>query len=275
MLGDREENRPLTEDRVLVSRHGAVAHVVLNRPDKRNGLDLPMFEGIIDAGVKLAADRTVRAVVLSGAGKAFCSGLDFGAFLALGGEALPKLLARDDGPANVAQRVAWVWREVPVPVLCAIHGQAFGGGLQIALGADLRYVREDAQLSVMEIKWGLVPDMGISKTLTTLVPLDVAKELTFTGRIFSGAEAKSLGLATKVTEDPLRDALETAQLIAEKSPHAIRAAKRLLDTVVGGDPADAFRLETDLQIKLLGSPNQMEAVQANFGKRAPSFTDPD
>jgi enoyl-CoA hydratase/carnithine racemase len=265
----------MSEDRVIVTRDGAVAHVKLNRPDKRNGLDLPMFEGLIGAGLALAKDPTVRAVVLSGEGKAFCAGLDFGAFMAMG-DAAPKLLERPpESPANVAQRVAWVWREVPVPVIAAVHGQAFGGGLQIALGADLRYVRPDAQLSVMEIKWGLIPDMGASKTLLPLVRPDVAAELTYTGRVVSGEEAVALGLATRVCDDPVADALETARTIAGKNPHAIRRAKALYAAAPSLDTRAAFELETKLQVELLGSPNQMEAVQANFGKRAPVFCDPD
>jgi enoyl-CoA hydratase/carnithine racemase len=156
-----------------------------------------------------------------------------------------------------------------------VHGVAFGGGLQIALGADIRYVSPDAQLSVLEIKWGLIPDMSITQTLTRLVPLDVAKELTFTGRIISGAEAVELGLATKVSQDPLADALETAKLIATKSPHAIRAGKTLLNEALTMSRADALKLETALQVGLLGSPNQMEAVQANMMKRDPDFKDPE
>ncbi len=144
----------MSEERVLVTRDGAVAHVRMNRPDKRNGLDLPMFEQLVAAGRSLAEDAGVRAVVLSGEGRAFCAGLDFMAFMSQA-DAAPRLLAeRGESPANLAQRVAWVWQEVPVPVIAAVHGVAFGGGLQIALGADLRYVHPHAQLSVMEIKWG-------------------------------------------------------------------------------------------------------------------------
>lgn len=264
----------MSERRVLVDRDGGVAHVRMNRPDKRNGLDLPMFEGLVDAGRELAADRSVRAVVLSGEGKAFCAGLDFMAFMSSAATA-PKLLSdRTESPANLAQRVAWVWREVPVPVIAAIHGVAFGGGLQIALGADLRYVHPEAQLSVMEIKWGLIPDMGASKTLLDLVSLDVAKELTFTGRIVTGEEAVRIGLATRTATDPIATALETARTIAEKSPHAIRAGKRLLEAAPRLGVRESFELETELQVKLLGSPNQMEAVQANFEKRPPRFGDP-
>jgi len=263
----------MTEDRVIVERDGSVAHVKLNRADKRNGLDLAMFEAIIAAGEALAEDRAVRAVVLSGEGKAFCAGLDFKSFMA-SPDVSQKLLSRPAGKAaNVAQQVAWVWREVPVPVIAAVHGQAFGGGLQIALGADLRYVRPDAQLSVMEIRWGLIPDMGISKTLLPLVRADVARELTWTGRVVSGEEAVALGLCTRVSDDPLAEALETARAIASKNPHAIRGAKRLFDAAPLLDAGAALRLETAIQLPILGSPNQMEAVAANFAKRAPEFSD--
>jgi enoyl-CoA hydratase/carnithine racemase len=262
-----------TNDRVIVDRDGAVAHVRMNRPDKRNGLDLPMFEGLVAAGRTLAADKSVRAVILSGEGRAFCAGLDFMAFMS-SAENAPRLLAeRGESPANLAQRVGWIWQEVPVPVIAAIHGQAFGGGLQIALGADLRYVSADAQLSVMEIKYGLIPDMGASKTLLAVVALDVAKELTFTGRVVSGEEAVRIGLATKVAADPLAAARETAKEIASKSPHAIRAAKKLFERAPSLDVRRAFELETELQLGLLGSPNQMEAVQAVMGKREPKFED--
>lgn len=263
------------EDRVLIERHGAVAHVKLNRPAKRNGLDHAMFEGLIGAGDALAADPSVRAVVLSGEGKAFCAGLDFMAFMAAG-DVAKKLLHRPEGsPANIAQRAGWVWREVPVPVIAALHGQAFGAGLQLALGADLRYARPDAQLSVMEIRWGLIPDMAATQTLLGLVRPDVARELTWTGRIVSGQEALALGLVTKLCDDPVADALETAKEIAGKSPHAIRAGKALFERAPKMSVRDAFLLETELQIGLLGSKNQMEAVQANFTKRAPEFDDPE
>lgn len=261
-------------DRVQLTIDNGVATVRLNRPDKMNGLDLAMFEGLIDTGKAVAADSSVRAVVLHGEGRAFCAGLDFASFMA-GPEISARLLDRaDESPANVAQRAAWVWQEVPVPVIAAVHGVAYGGGMQIALGADIRIVTPDVKMSVMEIKWGLVPDMGITQTLLRQVPLDVAKELTFTGRVLSGTEAVELGLATRVSDDPLRAALDMAKLIATKSPHAIRAGKALLNEAAELSRADALRLETDLQRELLGSPNQMEAVQANMMKRDPDFQDP-
>jgi enoyl-CoA hydratase/carnithine racemase len=262
-------------ERAQVTIDNAVATVRLSRPDKLNALDADMFEGLIRAGRQVMADKSIRAVVLHGEGRAFSAGLDFASFMGKP-DLMQKLLARGEGSvANVAQRIAWIWQEVQVPVIAAVHGVAFGGGLQIALGADIRYVTPDAQLSVLEIKWGLIPDMSITQTLPRLIPLDVAKELTFTGRIVSGTEAVELGLATKVSDDPLADALATARLITTKSPHAIRAGKALLNDAPGMSRADALKLETALQVSLLGSPNQMEAVQANMAKRDPVFKDPD
>lgn len=262
-------------DRVHLQIEAGVARVRLSRPDKLNGLDLAMFEALIDAGKRVAADRTVRAAVLHGEGKGFCAGLDFLSFLS-SPDASQKLLARGpESPANVAQRAAWIWQEVPVPVIAALHGVVFGGGLQIALAADLRFVTADAQLSVMEIKWGIVPDMSITQTLLRLVSLDRAKELTFTGRVVSGTEAVAIGLATRVAADPLEEALAMAALIAKKSPHAIRAGKKLLNEAPALPLSDALALETALQVPLLGSANQLEAVQANLAKRDPVFADPD
>jgi enoyl-CoA hydratase/carnithine racemase len=259
-------------ERVTIEITSGVADVRLNRPEKRNALDAAMFAALVDAGKRLGADRSVRAVVLSGEGLGFCAGLDFKSFLAGG----TGLLERDaDSLANRAQRAAFVWQEVPVPVIAAIHGVAFGGGLQIALGADLRYATPDAQLSVMEIKWGLVPDMSGTQTLRRLVRLDVAKELTFTGRIVSGTEAERLGLVTRIVESPRDAALETAKEIAARSPHAIRAGKELLNASGLVSLGEGLALEEKLQRGVLGSPNQMEAVMANMEKRPPVFRDPD
>ncbi len=262
-------------DRVQVTFDGGIAIVRLSRPEKLNGLDLPMFEELVEAGDRITADKSVRACVLHGEGKGFCAGLDFQSVMG-DQRAFERLLERVGGsPANLAQRVSWIWQEVPVPVIAAVHGVTYGGGLQIALGADIRYVAPDAKLSVMEIKWGLVPDMGITQTLLRLVRVDVAKELTFTGRVFSGTEAKELGLATHLSDDPLNDALALARIIASKSPDAIRATKKLYGEAVELTRAQALALETALQVPLLGSANQMEAVQANMMKREPAFTDPD
>jgi len=263
-------------DRVIVSKQDGIADVRLNRPDKLNALDQAMFEGLVETGKALAADPSLRAVVLSGEGRAFCAGLDFAGFMGMARNApSPRsLLDRGDSVANFAQQAAWGWTELPVPVIAAVHGVAFGGGLQIALGADLRLVAPDAQLSVMEIKWGLIPDMSGSQTLRHLVRLDIAKELAFTGRIVSGTEAVALGLATRVSQRPHDDALALAREIAGKSPDAIRAGKRLLNSANLVSVGEGLRLEESLQRGLIGGPNQIEAVQANMQKRAPQFKDP-
>jgi enoyl-CoA hydratase/carnithine racemase len=261
-------------DRVVVEIVEHVAHVRLNRPDKRNGVDLPMFEALVDAGKRLAGERSVRAVVLSGAGAAFCAGLDFAAFMATP-DIGARLLARTpESPANLAQRACWIWTELPVPVIAAVHGAAFGAGLQIALACDVRLVAPDAKLCVMEMRYGLIPDMSTSKTLLRLVRDDVARELIYTARIVEADEAVAIGLATRRCEDVLADALALARTIAEKSPAAIRAAKRLCRETPELDTHAAFRRETELQLGLLGTPAQLEAVQATLSKRPPVFDDP-
>jgi enoyl-CoA hydratase/carnithine racemase len=265
-------------DRVLFTLgDDGVADVRLNRPDKLNALDPEMFEALVEAGEALARERGLRAAVLSGEGRAFSAGLDFESFRRTaepGARPARSLLDRSGpGPANHAQRAAWVWRELPVPVIAAIHGVAYGGGLQIALAADLRIVAPDARLSVRELHWGLVPDMSGTQTLRRLVRLDVAKELTYTARIVSGAEAVALGLATRASAQPRDDAFALAREIAARSPDAVRAAKRLLDGAYEGDVAAGLHLEEEVQRSLLARPNQIEAVRANLEQRAPRFRD--
>ena len=259
-------------DRVRVEIEAGVAHVRLARPDKLNALDRDMFDALTQAGIELAGDRALRAVVLSGEGRGFCAGLDVASFA--GGGDLDAFARSAASPANRVQRIAWVWTEMPVPVIAALHGACFGGGLQIALGADIRIAHPDTKLSVMEIKWGLIPDMSISQTLLRLVRSDVAKELAYTGRVVSGAEAAALGLVTQLSDDPQAAALALAREIARKSPDAIRAAKKLLDTAPQLSVAQGLLLEEGLQRPLLGKPNQVEAVKANLEKRDPDFSDP-
>jgi len=260
-------------DRLKIDFRDGVADVRLNRAEKMNALDPAMFSDLIDVGSRIASDPGIRAVVLSGEGRGFSAGLDFRSFLS---ENPGSLLSHDSASlANRAQRAAWVWQECPIPVIAAIHGVAFGGGLQIALGADIRYATANAELSLMEIRWGLVPDMSGTQTLRRLVRLDVAKELAFTGRVISGAEAHSLGLVTRVVDFPRDAALATAREIARKSPHAIRATKRLFNEATIGSIAEGLRLEEHIQRELLGSPNQIEAVSANLEKRDPVFNDPE
>ncbi len=266
-------------ERVTVTTRDGIAQVRLNRPEKLNALDLAMFEALIGAGRRLAEDRGLRAVVLAGEGRAFCAGLDFQAFQGMAGNdgrTGPRLVQRDSGgPANFAQAAAWVWRDLPVPVVAAVHGVAYGGGLQIALGADLRIVAPDARLSVREVHWGLIPDMSGTQTLRHLTRLDVAKLLAFTGRIVSGEEAVRLGLATEASPQPLEAALELAREIAGRSPDAVRAAKRLFDAACFDSLAEGLAREEETQRGLMGRPNQVEAVRANLEKREPRFADPE
>jgi enoyl-CoA hydratase/carnithine racemase len=264
-------------DLVTIDQLGGIADVRLNRPEKYNALSPDMFKAIVAAAEELAQAKDLRAVVLSGSGRGFCAGLDMASFqgMAEAGDrsAANALLAADAGPENFAQRPAYVWKRLPMPVIAAIHGVAYGGGCQIALGADIRFAAPDAKMSIMEIKWGLVPDMSITQTLRDLLPLDVAKELAFTGRVLSGLEARELGLVTHVADDPRAAALRLAEEIAGKSPSAIRAGKRLFEESWHADAAVGLGLEASLQAGLIGSPNQIEAVKANFANRPPKFAD--
>ena len=268
-------------DRVTMTMEGGVADVRLVRADKMNALDPAMFDAIVAVGEELKTRKGLRAVVLSGEGRAFCAGLDMGSFAQMasgarksGGEgSVSGIVAREYGIANKAQQVALVWRQIPVPVIAAVHGVAFGGGFQLMLGADMRYVAPDTKMSIMEIKWGLVPDMSGLLLMPDMARTDVMRELTFTGRIFTGAEAQGYGFATRVCDDPRAEALAVAREIASKSPHAIRAAKRLLDLSLEADAATVLIRETEEQVALIGSPNQIESVMANMQKRAPDFAD--
>jgi enoyl-CoA hydratase/carnithine racemase len=266
------------EDRVSISISQGVADVRLVRADKMNALDMPMFEALVAATERLAREKGLRAVVLSGEGRAFCAGLDMGRFAAMkesGGDGLAEkrdLSLRTHGLANFPQAAVWGWRQLPVPVIAAVHGVAFGGGFQLALGADMRFLTPDTRMSIMEIKWGLVPDMAGTPILASLVRDDILRELTYTGRVFSAQEALSFGLATRICEDPRAAAFEVAREIAGKSPDAIRAAKRLLNKL-SVDPGPALLAESVEQAKLIGSANQTEAVRANIERRAPRFAD--
>jgi enoyl-CoA hydratase/carnithine racemase len=270
------------EERVKVEVTNGVADVRMVRADKMNALDDAMFNALVETGEKLKTQKGVRVVVLSGEGRAFCAGLDMGNFgkMASGErrgsrEDTDSLVAtgRTEGGSNRAQHAVMVWRELPVPVIAAVHGVAFGGGFQLALGADIRFVAPDTRMAVMEIKWGLVPDMAGLVLLRGLVRDDIARELTFSGRIFSGEEAQKLGIATHVTTDPRGDALKLAAEIAAKSPHAVRAGKRLFNLAADADQKKILLEETREQVALIGSPNQVEAVMSNMQKRAAAYAD--
>jgi enoyl-CoA hydratase/carnithine racemase len=264
----------MSSERVQVEIADRVATVTLTRPDKHNALDIAMFEGITAAAARLSEEPGVRAVILHGDGPSFSSGLDVIGVMA-GGKGLDGLVdpLRGEVP-NRFQRAAYDWIRLPVPVIAAVHGTCFGGGLQIALAADIRIATPDARLSVMEVKWGLVPDMSITRTLPRLVGIDIAKELTYTGRIFSGAEAVQLGLVTHVSQDPLNAARQLAAEIASRSPEAVRGAKRLFDEGWTQPAEESLALEAQIQLSLVGSPNQVAAVSAGVMKQPAEFADP-
>jgi enoyl-CoA hydratase/carnithine racemase len=258
-------------NRVVTTIEGAVAHVRLARPDKMNALDPAMFEGI-GAAIDALAERTdVRAVVLSGEGRAFCAGLDM-ASMAGGGSGLSRNERNAQG-SILPQHVTWGWRNLPMPVIAAVHGVAFGGGFQIMSGADIRIAAPDSRFAIREVHWGLVPDMAGFPIWRGLVRDDVLRELVFTAREFDADEAVRHGFVTRLAGDPLAEALALAREIASRSPHAVRGAKRLLNMAHDADPLTMLRAETDEQVKVIGQPNMMEAVAANMQNRAPVFAD--
>ncbi|MGI8428944.1 MAG: crotonase/enoyl-CoA hydratase family protein [Solirubrobacteraceae bacterium] len=274
MTPTAESRAPDGEERVRIELADHVALVTLVRPGKHNALDLPMFDALAAATGRLASEPGVRAVLLHGPGPSFCSGLDMigvmGAQSGLDGLLDP---LRGEVP-NRFQRAAYDWLAVPVPVIAALHGSCLGGGLQIALAADIRIAAPDTRLSVMEIKFGLIPDMSITRTLPRLVGIDVAKELTFTGHVLSGSEAHRLGVVTRLAEDPLAAARQLAGEIASMSPDAVRAAKRLLDEGWAGPASQTLALEASAQLRLIGSANQLAAVTASVSGQPAQFTDP-
>lgn len=267
-------------DRVTVSITNGVADVRFNRPDKRNALDAEQFAWIAAAGERLKSEAGVRVVVLSGEGESFCAGLDFAVFAEMGdqnsnrdeaGSSVGRLTA--SGITHLAQQVCWVWQEIDVPVIAAVHGHALGGGLQIALGADIRIAHPNTQWSVREVHWGLVPDMTGTFTLSRLVRSDIARELTYTARVFGGVEAFEIGLVTKLSENPYDDAMAMAREIAARSPGAIRGSKGLFNELFTSGAAAHFEQERRRVFEQIGSPNQREAVTANLEKRPPIFAD--
>lgn len=271
-------------DRVTLNIINGIADVRLNRADKRNALDSEMFSSLAAMGAYIKTLNKVRAVVLSGEGASFCAGLDFASFhvMAAGGSAtgfkkdgqFNAGALTEGGLTHLAQQICWVWQQVPVPVIAAIHGHALGGGIQLALGADIRFVHPDTQLSVREIHWGIIPDMTGTLTLSRLVRPDVAKELVFTGKIIDGREAFRIGLATHLTEQPHTYAMALAREIAGRNPHAVRGAKHLLNLQANAGAAEQFAAEREVIFSLMGSDNQKEAVAANFEKRNPNYSDP-
>ena len=269
----------MINERILLSTKDGIANVVLSRADKMNAIDKKMFEALVQTGEQIKADKSIRVVVISGEGKAFCAGLDMSSFAGMlepsaQQNSIPMDLAkRTKGIANDVQYAVWVWREIEVPVIAAIHGVAVGGGFQITLAADMRYAAPKTRFSIMEIKWGLVPDMSSTQLMRHLASEDVVRELTYTGRIFEADEAKEFGFVTKVVDQPLEYAMQIAEQIAAKNPHAIRASKRIYNAANYLSQAKGLLMESEEQDKIIGKPNQIEAVMAEIQNRAPVFKD--
>jgi len=261
-------------ERVQIDINAHVAEVVLNRPGKMNAVDLKMFTALGEAADQIANEKSVRAVVLRGAGENFCAGIDLSVLSDSSLDFRAALATPvEPSPANLFQRAAYAWRELSMPVVCAINGIAFGAGLQIALGADLRYASPSASFSIMEAKWGIIPDMGITATLRHLMPPDRVKELAWSARVFDSAEALDLGLVTAIADDPVQSSREFAAEIAARSPDAMRGIKSLINKAWQVSEADALAMEARLQSVIIGGENQREAAMANLEKRAPDFKD--
>lgn len=266
-------------DRVITTIENGVAEVRLNRADKLNALDPAMFRALVEAGETLKTAPEVRAVVLSAEGRGFCAGLDFASFEAMADSDAPRSETESIGSipegriTHLAQQACWVWQELEVPVIAAVHGVAFGGGFQLTLGADIRIVAPDVRMSVLEIRWGITPDMTATQILPHIVGPDQAKLLAWTGREVNGAEAVQLGLATQVADDPTAAARALATDIARRNPHAIRGSKHLINLALGHDWAHGFAEERRVISGIIGSPNQVEAVTAFFQKRDAVYAD--
>ena len=267
-------------DRVLVTIADGIADVRFNRADKRNALDGPQFAAIEEAGEQLKSAQDVRVVVLSGEGESFCAGLDFSMFSGMAGDT-ERPAQQGGNPGDLpdgrithrGQQICWVWQELSMPVIAAVHGHALGGGFQIAMGADIRIAHPDTKWSVREVHWGLVPDMTGTFMLSRLVRSDVARELTYTARMVDGREAYELGLVTRLSDHPYDDAMALARQIAARSPGAVRGSKQLFNRMFTDGAAEQFAEERRIIGEQIGSPNQIEAIRSNMERRPPEFVD--
>lgn len=263
----------LMSDRITIEITSHIAQVRLNRADKLNAVDMNMIYGLIEAAAKIKQQKNIRAVVIAGNGPSFCSGLDIPSIMAQP-DNIPKLLTTEEGyDANLAQRCALDWHDLNIPVIAALQGHVYGAGLQIAMAADIRIAQKDTLMSIMEIKWGLIPDMSLTATVPHFARQDVIKELTFTGKKFNAEEGLVYGLVTRLDEDPITAATELAQQIVNKNPDAVQGAKTLLNQAWQQERQATLALEEKIQRTIIGSKNQMEAVQANFAKRQANFED--
>lgn len=277
--GNVERSLEMSErigDRITVSIDNGVADMRLSRPEKMNSLDRGMWGALSEAAEMLDADKSVRAIVMSGEGRAFCAGLDMSEFEGMlngGGDDPMELTPRTHGDANLMQHAMLAWRRHRVPVIVAAHGVAVGGGLQLMSSADIRIVHPETKMSVLEAKWGLIPDIGATNMAPFSIREDIVRELTYTARMFTGAEAQAYGFATHVSETPLEDAMSLAEKIAGRNPHAVQRAKKLFNALPTSTPSEMLQMESNLQSEIIGQPNQIEAVMAGLEKRAGNFKD--
>lgn len=256
----------INENRVLYTVHDHKAYVTLNRPDKHNGLDKMMIVSLIQTARKIKKDKTIRCVILNGNGPSFCAGLDFG-YVAKKPSMVPRFFAKLPWTKdNTFQRVAHIWSDLSIPVIAVVHGNCFGGGLQIILACDYRIADPASTLSILEMKWGLIPDMSGMVSLSRLTRVDIAQELTMTGRFFSGSEGAEYGLISKLSDTPLEEAEKLADNLCEKSPDAVSAAKFLFKkTWKKGTRATLF-WERITQLRLFAGKNQRIALYNGLNK---------
>jgi len=264
-------NTDATDERVTVDIRDHIAYVRLNRPDKLNGLDFPMLEQLVAAARTVRADRSLRAVILLGEGSSFSSGLDFASVMSEPRRVARAFIRLPWRSTNLFQRACWEWRTLPIPVLAVLHGHCYGGAFQIALAADFRFATPDCMLSIMEAKWGLIPDMTASVTLRELVGADVAKRLVMTGETFDGREAHRLGLASGVADDPLGEAERFVARLSTRSPDSVAAAKKLLNRTRTLPVRAALRAERSLQLGLLRGINSKIARDSAMADKTPEF----
>lgn len=248
------------QPRIILEIEDKIAYVTLNRPDKHNGLDEEMLLGLVRTAKTIRRDRSIRCVILKGAGPSFCAGLDFG-YVAKHPTMIPKFFVKLPwSKDNMFQRAAHIWRDLPIPVIAVVHGNCFGGGMQIILACDFRIAKPTATLSILEMKWGLIPDMSGMVTLSRLTRLDIAQELTMTGRFFSGLEGAEYGLISKISDNPLEEAQTLARTICEKSPDAVTAAKFLFKKTWKKDTWRTLLWERLVQLRLFTGKNQRIAM---------------
>lgn len=263
------------KDRVSINIKDHIADVRMVRSDKMNALDTDMFQALIEAGDVLAKDGDVRCVVFSGEGKGFCAGLDLSMFKMPDSDdsvLANQLEPRTHGIANEVQQAIWTWRALPVPVISAVHGVAIGGGVHLMVGADIRYVHPETKCAIMEMKWGIIPDLSTSQILIHSVRDDILRELYYTNRFFSGSDAVKYGLATHTSHNPHADAMAMAEIIASKNPHAIQGAKKLLNEAPYVSQAEGLLMESKIQDTIIGTPNQIAAVMAGMMKKKGEFS---